>query len=217
MADRPILFSGAMVRSNRAGRKTNTRRLFKGIEELPNGLFHIFSSAGGALSVAEEDVSTYAPDYVPVQPGDRLWVKETWRTESRAYDDLAPSEMGGEETVLYDADGDWRDNKTVGKTRVSIHMPRWASRTTLLVHTVRVERLHSISREDAIAEGLEWVAPTYGIAGIASTWNGDPRKSYFALWDHINGDGASAKNPWVSVYHYEVVDSNIDQIGKVAA
>ena len=96
-------------------------------------------------------------------------------------------------------------------------MPRWASRTTLLVHTVRVERLHSISREDAIAEGLEWVPPTYRIAGIASTWNGDPRKSYFALWDHINGDGAAAKNPWVSVYHYDVVDSNIDQIGRAAA
>jgi hypothetical protein len=208
-----MLFSPSMVSSNRSGRKTNTRRLFKGIEDLPNGLFHIF---GGMVGVAEEDVPIYAPEYLSIQPGDRIWVRETWRTESNHYDDLAPSEMGGEETILYDADTDWRDNKTVGKTRVSIHMPRWASRTTLLVHAVRVERLLSISREDAIAEGLEWVAPTYGVRGIASTWNGDPRKSYFALWDHINGHGAAAKNPWVSVYHYEVVDQNIDQIARAA-
>ncbi|OWK23742.1 hypothetical protein AJ87_29455 [Rhizobium yanglingense] len=102
------------------------------------------------------------------------------------------------------------------QTEAGNAMPRWMSRLTLVVKAVKVERLHDISREDAIAEGLEWVTPTYGIAGIASTWNGDPRESYFALWDHINGAGAAAKNPWVVAYAYTVHHGNIDQIARAA-
>jgi hypothetical protein len=73
-------------------------------------------------------------------------------------------------------------------------MPRWASRITLEVTEVRVQRLQEISAEDAVAEGLEWVSPTFGIHGLAASWSGDPRESYRALWDSINGERA----PWES-------------------
>lgn len=60
------------------------------------------------------------------------------------------------------------------------------------------------------------MAPTWGIGGIAPSWNGDPVKSYAALWDHINGPGAWAANPWVAAYTFTVHRQNIDQMGKAA-
>jgi hypothetical protein len=206
--DRPILFSAPMVQALLAGTKTQTRRIIK--------------EPYGTMELAADG---WKPIHTKVRTGDRLWVKETWRTESRAYDDLAPSEMGGEETILYDADANWKANKTVGKSRVSIHMTRWASRITLLVSDVRVERLQDISADDAMAEGVVDMgrrdgAPyahctVLGVPGIIIEH--DPEPVYAQLWEKINGEGSWDANPWVSVYSFSVIKQNIDQIGRAAA
>ncbi|TJV11184.1 MAG: hypothetical protein E5Y35_07685 [Mesorhizobium sp.] len=163
--------------------------------------------------------------------GDRLWVREAWRTESRAYDDLAPTDMGGEETVIFEADADWKLNKSVGRLRQGMHMPRWASRLTLIVTEVRVQRLQEISEEDAAAEGLlswryqdcdgdpkldgrpykatlwHWAQPETEFDGFSSATG-----AYRDLWDHLNearGYGW-ATNPWVIAVSFTVERRNID-------
>lgn len=241
MTDLPILFKAAMVNALRAGRKTQTRRLLSpdwlriadsyGTFRRPPPV--VFDHATEtALNFRKIDgIWTWETDPTPgsnavktvwtgrtkVNSGDTLWVKETWRTESRAYDDLAPSEMGGDETILYDADGNWSANKSTGKTRVSIHMPRWASRLTLTVTDVRIERLLDLSKEDAIAEGLIKLPATgryvvnkgdqyFGLAEF------DPIKVYFSLWDRINDHGPGSPiavtNPWVIAITFTVSERN---------
>ncbi|TAV98460.1 hypothetical protein ELI24_08715 [Rhizobium ruizarguesonis] len=236
MRDRPILFSGVMVRANRAGIKTNTRRdLTKTFAKYPQLVGYepsgkLLPVNGGTLPHVEfihSELGLWDPDrnpqgrsawYVPLKAavGDRLWVRESWKaTGLAAFNKPSETRICGRFAYMADSEQQRRDEMI--PWRPSIHMPRWASRLTLVVTGVKVERLQDISREDAIAEGLEWVAPTYGISGIASTWNGDPRESYFALWDHINGAGAAAKNPWVACYTYTVHPQNIDAMSKEAA
>lgn len=206
MADRPILFSAPMVRALLAGRKTQTRRIASFI--VPAGeQYHVRNAHGGWLGPASR-VPEVAPDYAPYALGDRLWVKETWLT-TPAYDDLKPSELGGEEPLFYVADGailNWReaDGHCRGKTRVSIFMPRWASRLTLTVTDIRVERLQDCSEADALAEGIERIQfPEVGDWG----W---PQRKYAALWDSINGAGAWEANPWVVAVSFDVREGNID-------
>lgn len=106
-------------------------------------------------------------------------------------------EAGEHWSALYHYRG--RGKAGIGNQVPSIHMPRWVSRLTLEITDVRVERLHDIGAEDAVAEGLKWIVPgkwsvdSVSVAVISS----DPREAYFQLWDHINGEGASAANPWV--------------------
>src|SRR5690606_34593004 len=125
-----------------------------------------------------------------------------------------------------------RDGGPEGKTRVSIFMPRWASRLTLTVTDVRVERLQDCSEEDAIAEGVEtdlWdmapVARDYsrpdghfvgwdiGILPPNTSVDADRvgRESYRTLWDSINGAGAWEANPWVVAVTFTVEQRNIDR------
>lgn len=101
-------------------------------------------------------------------------------------------------------------------------MPRWASRITLIVTDVRVERLQNISEADAIAEGVD----TERCCGVPSDSCGthlggccgqpeavEPVEAYSDLWDEINGPGAWDANPWVAAYTFTVHHQNIDQIG----
>ncbi|KQV27878.1 hypothetical protein ASC97_05815 [Rhizobium sp. Root1203] len=224
MTDHPLLFSAPMIRALLDGRKTQTRRLFKKIEQQPNGLWHIF---GGLLNVAEEDVPNHAPDYSRFQIGDRIWVRETWRAHSWAADvvEIAYAAQRGlvgwseqHEQIRY-PDGDKNAFKYYAPKgshfwRPSIFMPRWASRLTLIVTDVRIERLQAISEEDAIAEGLEWIAPTWGIKGDSGTWNGNPCLAYAGLWDSINFKAGVgwANNPWVVAYTFTVAKQNINRI-----
>jgi hypothetical protein len=212
MTDRPILFSGVMIRANRAGIKTNTRRAFNLPKWAEPGTLEIDDD--GPYAIASE-TGCLAKVPTRINVGDRLWVRETWSHTGDHVFSVSEARMAISGYPIYQAD----DNPDFPHAKFwpSIHMPREFSRMTLVVTGVNVERLQDISREDAIAEGLEWVAPTFGVTGIASTWNGDPRESYFALWDHINGAGAAAKNPWVSVYTYTVHHCNIDRMAKVAA
>lgn len=227
MADRPILFSGPMVRALLAGTKTQTRRLFKGIEETTDGKFHLFNSGGGLLGVTLAEVSKYGPDYLPIQIDDRLYVREHWRTTyglDWTVEDLGrplkPREFDPKTTpVEYLADG---ENELGGKDRRAMHMPRWASRLTLIVTDVRVERLQDISEADAIAEGVEVASadpqwPGYRDYGNDAVMNPTAKGSYRTLWDHINGAGAWQANPWVAAYTFRVIKQNIDQIERAAA
>ncbi len=240
MRERPILFSAPMVRAILAGTKTQTRRVVKipGIMsrtafaitspeeemiQLDDGTFHYLSTA--ALS------GPYACPYG--QPGDRLWVKETWRT-AKSLDAKSPASIGEMcidagyrkpwAPLAYEADGhrnsEWRGfeiegNAEPGKTRVSIHMPRWASRITLEITGVRVERLQDISEDDAIAEGLsifnEDDANLYYSALAREDkwpdgWHLDgPVDAYLELWEQINGPGSLDENPWVWVVEFKRV------------
>src|SRR5690606_9887391 len=91
------------------------------------------------------------------EPGDHLWVRETWAV-GRVFDRTRPSEIPTVERdipVWWRADDALEESVNRGRWRTSLHMPRWASRITLEVTEVRVQRLQEITEEDAIAEGIE--------------------------------------------------------------
>ena len=135
-------------------------------------------------------------------PGDRLWVREAWRTH-KAYDDLKPSELGGEETVWPELDRDNCDYH--GRYRHGRFMPRWASRLTLVVTDVRVQRLQAITLGDICAEGLG--SSIYDFKPVQRAFD-----AWIALWDSINGEGAWARNPWVTAVSFDVRKGNIDNL-----
>jgi hypothetical protein len=187
MKERGILFSAPMVRAILAGTKTQTRRVVRGpIEYLgPSGGQDDLSSWGwffdgqdqhGYMVLARGMNERFDNGFISIPcpygvPGDRLWVRETWRGE-------------GPSTVQYRADGG--DVGTL-KWRPSIFMPRAYSRIDLEVTEIRVQRVQEITEEDAYAEG---------ISGGDSM--GDPVGEYAKLWDSINGKRAPwASNPWV--------------------
>ena len=234
MADRPILFSAPMVRALLAGAKTQTRRLidFKGIDEvmdfvkvatdtLGRPVYEMKGSVGQHIAIpAGKHLQDH--NWSPrIGVGDRLYVREHWRTTyglDWAAEELGrplkPREFDPKTTAIeYLADG---DRELAGKDRRAMHMPRWASRLTLTVTDVRVERLQDISETDAAAEG--WPAPEdRAKTGIAEIKDAYPIGWYAWLWDSINGQGAWNANPFVVAYSFSVQQGNIDQIAKVAA
>ena len=162
MAEHPILFSSEMVRALLVGRKTQTRRVVR-------------PSSRGCT------VGCYTIRCPYGVPGDRLWVREAWAAR-HLYDKTPPSAIPTGELVLYGAScglGGLRG-------RPSIHMPRWASRLTLDVTSVRVERVQAISEDDALAEGV-----TVGNDPTGAT---TAREAFLFLWDRVNG----ARAPWAS-------------------
>lgn len=219
MKERPILFSGPMVRAILEGRKTQTRRIVK--PQPPTRYTKLFydpawfwspttSGSGG-----EQQDLRLIPKSPYGVPGDRLWVRETWSPRN----DLEPeaSDERKRHYCCYKADGgdlsdEWHPHD---KWKPSIHMPRWASRITLEVKRVRVERLQDISAENAIDEGAMTLPnrPTYEAecravreAGIAKPPLGDgPLERFARLWDEINGAGSWAANPWVWVVEFKLV------------
>ncbi|MCA1490130.1 hypothetical protein I6F11_04250 [Ensifer sp. NBAIM29] len=173
------------------------------------------------------------------QPGDRFWVREN----VFAYDDVEADSLaliyeadelkvslGSRRTISEDVGEKWwllhayrTDNPDIdgGKRVPAVHMPRWASRMTLIVTDVRVERLQDISEADAIAEGIErhhsgWMPYStafYEADGVTpANYHQDPRESYRSLWNKINGFGAWEANPWVAAYTFDVIKKNIDQV-----
>jgi hypothetical protein len=198
MNEKPILFSGEMVRAILDGRKTQTRRVVK--PQPPDGW------GGKSSKIA---LATHCPYG---QPGMTLWVRETWASHFHM-DDTKPSEfsIGAQMLPVWyratDDNSTWRER---GKWRPSIFMPRWATRITLQVTGVRVERVQDISEADAVAEGIErkgeiWKCCEY--AGAHCYGTNDPTVSFSKLWDSINGARpgcAWSDNPWVWVVEFEV-------------
>lgn len=192
MKERPILFSAPMVQALLDGSKTQTRRIIKGGDKWPASAVRatLLESRGTAMAV---DVKrcTYGPEIkIPYgQPGDRLWVRETW---------LKTNPWGDHHTYGYRASDAAEFPDAVWKP--SIHMPRVASRINLEVTGVRVERLQDISEADAIAEGAEW-----GACGAPQ--EGSYKAGYAQLWESINDPGSWDANPWVWVVEFKKVTS----------
>ncbi len=217
---RPILFSSPMVRAILAGTKTQTRRVVRGVNgvgddldwrDMPKyALDRVYFENGWAVFEAQTHIDDTSQTRYPCpygRPGDLLWVRETWNIMEVIEDTWAggydlddwrgpiPKNRPRSATVGYRADSDDYD----AKWRPSIFMPRWASRITLEITGVRVERVQAITEEDADAEGVEWnTSPmrcghTNGVSAFKS------------LWDQINGKrpGCSwEEDPWVWVVSF---------------
>lgn len=202
--ERPILFSGEMVRAILDGRKTMTRRVVKP-QPTERDVYRGFRLAWLDCNVEPErqrygitseliDVQTIA---CPCGgPGTKLWVRETWAFEGPRDIDypLRITYRANNSVVKIDPDSvQWEqlDNGKCG-WRPSIHMPRWASRITLEVTAVRCERLQEITLADCAEEGAP---PTHPADGV---W--DSTETFHTLWQRINGKrpGCSwSDNPWV--------------------
>lgn len=228
MKERPILFSGAMVRAILDGRKTQTRRIVKPQPTPGQGMVnasycghpHLWLRSGPCRS----DDPTYEWKCPYGKPGDRFWVREAWRV-GKPHDqtppcDILPAALAIDKgvTVLYEAGG-WRSvgpsgrgeptypddagmPDWAGKCRPSMFMPRAMSRITLEITGVRVERLNDCSVKDAIAEGAEPLPPDPAITQVCPE---DYVAGYRKLWDSINGAGAWKANPWVWVVEFRRV------------
>lgn len=240
VSEQPILMSAPMVRAILAGAKTQTRRLVKPQPVENYSVIGAVRESRGwswprpdGQCVGLETMSELCPYGTP---GDLLWVRETYALEHCVEPDQAPPHADWRPTKT-SADPDehrwiqphyratdpppalsYEDSADPRvRWRASIHMPRWASRITLRVTGVRVERLQDISREDAVAEGVEWnkcpteqtqqsmdaqrAAHRIGMAAHYEAWI-DYVGGYHWLWESINGAGAWNANPFVWVIEF---------------
>lgn len=191
MKERPILFKDEMVRAILAGQKTQTRRVVK---SLALDWLNQEGFTPEFVACPENSMCPYG------QPGDQLWVREShwwFKDEHDPVTGYFPPKLTAED-VEYRADGE----KPVRIWRPSIHMPRWASRITLEITGVRVERVQDISNADALAEGVDGHDFSMShAAGCGPSALGAFRE----LWESINGPGSWQANPWVWVVEFKRV------------
>lgn len=197
MKERPILFSAPMVRAILAGTKTQTRRVVKP-RPMPAGGWTVAARPRGfEITYWDSDEQERCGIACPYgKPGDRLWVRETF------------AKIDGQTQPWIETDyratythGD-RLGDTLGikkRWTPAIHMPRAASRITLEVTGVRVERLQAISASDAIAEGIPRGGP--------ENPDGIEQREYRTLWESINGPASWDANPWVWVIEFDRVEA----------
>jgi hypothetical protein len=223
VTERPILFSAPMVQAILDGRKTQTRRIIKPqpavytprVIDITEPMYEPGEGGWGQVRTNWSSPSTRMPMgeperevWVPLRspygddPGNLLWVRETWTSDVRNAG-TAPGQIERTEPIWYRAGGDPLRATPMSipstRWRPAIHMPRWASRITLRVTEIRVERLHAITEADAEAEGAPAVlVPPDG--GSAPHVEG-----FRELWDSINGAGAWEANPYVWVISFERV------------
>lgn len=214
--ERPIIFSAPMVRAILDGRKTQTRRIIKPQPEtftVENGrecdvaLTHVEGDRWPRIATGR----VITRQEVRWRPGDRAWVRETWArhtcAEDRAYAKGDGHPWG---TPIYRATfGAMLAPVCEGFTpwRSPVHMPRWASRLTLLIEGVRVQRLQDISEEDAVAEGAAGEGATVeGMPVIVRS----PIEDFRDIWRTIHGPDAWDRNPWVAALTFRAIHRNID-------
>lgn len=211
--ERPILFSGAMVRAVLELIKTQTRRC-RGLElvnEDPDAWELLTPEeygtegnpyvAGEDRSKSEISVAAFKPaggsaeDFVLCpcpygKTGDRLWVRESFRLYK----------VGSSECSAYRATAD-KDDLEYFRWKPSIHMPRWASRIQLEIGDIRVQRLQDISEADALAEGI--------VLPCEFKRSKRPARTFFsALWISINGVDSWVKSPWVWVVEFKTLEQS---------
>ena len=214
MKERPILFSGEMVRAVLDGRKWQTRRVVK---PQPHEVVDADAILAGFLDKVPIDVGwEYVSRNCPYgRPGDVLWCKETWATRPDL-DHLKPRDIPEGSKIYRVADGEL-GLANCDRLRPSIFMRRWMSRITLEVTDVRVERVQDISVADAIAEGIDPVPcdhaammPGYGCTDCMGTGVAeDPRVEFMHLWGSINAKRGYPweSNPWVWAVSFSVVEA----------
>lgn len=218
--ERAILMSAPMALATLEDRKGQTRRLNSldrfnvepdswtlihcgFLEESKKTFVAVFGHAnGGAITVR----CPYG------KPGDRLWVRETWRTR-KCFDNLSPNDIGKRvgKDVFYEADSALldisgvREEFTPGRIRSSIHLPRWGSRITLEITGVRVERLREISEADAKAEGVQpWFEADLQPDGELREGPSQAyRAGFMEIWSSINGQDSWDLNPFVWVISFK--------------
>ena len=209
MTERPIIFSGLMVRAILDGTKTMTRRILSPRYTADVVVWHP-DGDGDWIGMDPDTSAEWVLRHYPAgwgahrhpkirgvvcpygQPGAaRLWVRETWALDPRAPE--------GSEVAVYRATDKAAREKS---WRPSIYMPRWASRLTLEVVGVRVERLHAITDADILAEGVTVELAREHCPGVQIA---TPRGAWAACWNRINGKrpgAAWAANPWVWVIEF---------------
>ena len=235
MADRPIIFSAPMIRALLEGRKTQTRRVLPeqrhvATPAMVGGRWQWKSFAGATLG---DVVLRFSPgDRLWVR---EAWKPGAWRDDGRvALDYLASPELTQTPWVtlpetadwaeiwprwtdevsaagsVADADGmhHWEPGQSPLRWRSPIHMPRWASRLTLTVTDVRVQRLQDISVLDIGAEGIP--LPPADAVPPSSYYQDVMRDGYRALWNNLHGPEAWDANPWVAALTFTVRQGNID-------
>ena len=235
MRELPILVSAPMVRANLEGRKTVTRRVVKPQPSADHKwqgwcLSGMHASDAGKACWGVPSTPNSYRDPIDIMPpyevGDRLYVREAWRVPASldarsgkqiAEDCIAAGYRAPWCPIKYEADGalnsakDWQDfgstlaEATPGRYRHARFMPRWASRITLEVTAVRVERLQDITEEQARAEGL--LRDSDGWRGAPDLpWFASPVAAFRSLWESINGASSWADNPWVWVVEFKRID-----------
>ena len=206
MKERPIIFNGEMIRSLLDGRKTQTRRIVKGM-----ALEWLSDQVGFSPAFVADKDNNLCPYG---QPSDRLWVRETFALERQVDADQLPPFTDGRPLKQDDDRSCWvqshyratdptpelayeygRDtDEPYVRWRPSIHMPRWASRITLEITGVRLEHLKDITRGDAMAEGCPFPNMAKG---------DDPRDWFGMIWESIHGHGSWDANPFVWVIKFK--------------
>jgi len=203
--ERPILFSGDMIKAILENRKSQTRRVIKPQPVISAPVVYNWHESRGVWRNYHDPGARFRCPYGV--PGDRLWVRETWKTASQ-YDDLPPSRLPCHafekgQDIVYAADAE--DSYSLsGRLRPSIHMPRWASRITLEVMGVRVERVQEISEEDAKAEGINPIYDKDMYCDERDLTHIHGTGGFIDLWDSINAARGYpwADNPWVWVVEF---------------
>ena len=203
MKERPIIFRAEMVRAILAGRKTQMRRIVK-----PCHMATVDAEQFPILAMCPYG-----------SPGDRLWVRETCRAEAIDDEGLCGVRYVADKQFMpientREASDRWVQlywyRGMEGATVPPIHMPRWASRITLEITDVRVERLQDISEDDCLAEGIAQVVreklPGIQQCGEYDTIDVDPVAEYRDLWESINGPESWAANPWVWVIGFKKLE-----------
>lgn len=213
MTERGMIFNGEMVRALLDGRKTQTRRIMKPQPEVCSRGGHWWSSnVFKTMLHVEEEMQNGKGGWGGLvggacpfgAVGDRIWVRETW------------AEAGGNapELQLYRANypdhvpSHYEHLKPAEEIRwrPSIHMPRWASRITLEITDVRVERLQNISQRDAVAEGMPPSRPSIDAVSQGLGYPDFPRSAFAQIWQSIYGADSWQANPWVWVIEFKRVD-----------
>lgn len=219
MTERGMIFNSEMVRAILDGRKKQTRRPIKWKQ---TRFTEIGEREDGSRWPWSEDAE-HACDFWHPCPfgavGDRIWVRETWQAihdycdenghvDERRYARSIPRHRGNYWHPVYEeAWGNESREDREFPWRPSIHMPRWASRILLEITDVRVERLNTISQEDAQAEGMELTGwrPTYSdpdSGGEVMT----PYDNFAELWSSIYGEESWNANGWVWVIEFKRVE-----------
>lgn len=225
---RRIPFMAHMMRAVLAGEKTQTRRVIPYASGWPAPRTAHLTRSSGRAAVTFRWSGIHRQDVrLPYDVGDILTVIEDWRV-SEGFDGLKPSEIHPGVLVQYLADGTTSTGEEIsrwGRRRWSQHMPAWASRCSLRVTDLRVQRLQDISGDDIMAEGVgenwEIVAivgtPTgpseisgfrYRVAGMHDDHEDgfeEPLDAFVDLWDRINAERGAGwhRNPWVAAYTFE--------------